>query len=175
MAGNNPAYYLDTCIFLAWLKNETTRKPGEMDAIQDCLKRFKSRESSLMTSVLTITQITVAKIPAGVETQLEELMKRPTFTQIAADIRVAKLARDLRNYYLIHDTQYGGKTVTVPDALHLATAILYRATEFHTFDENDSPKYNALGLLPLSGDVAGHNLVICKPPIPSQMNLGLPT
>lgn len=56
-----------------------------------------------------------------------------------------------------------GLTLTVPDSLHLATAILYRATEFHTFDENDKPKQNALGLLPLSGDVAGHKLKICKP------------
>lgn len=171
MAGNNPAYYWDTCIFLAWLKNETTRKPGEMDAIQDCLEKFKRRELSLMTSVMTITEITVAKIPAGMESLLDEVMQRSNFTRLAVDIRVAKLARDLRNYYLSHDDQYGGKTVTVPDALHLATAILYRSTEFHTFDENDSPKYNSLGLLPLSGNVAGHNLIICKPPIPSQMNL----
>jgi len=173
MAGGSPVYYWDTCIFLAWLKNETARKPGEMDAIEKCLESFRRRELSLMTSVLTITEITVAKIPAGVEEQLDELMRRPNFTRIAADIRVAKLARDIRNYYLIREDKYGGKTITVPDSLHLATAILYRANEFHTFDKNDSPKYNALGLLPLSGDVGGHNLVICKPPVPSQMNLGL--
>lgn len=73
MAGTNPVFYWDTCIFLAWLKNETTRKPGEMDAVTDCLERFKKRELSLVTSVLTITEITVAKIPAGTETLLIDI------------------------------------------------------------------------------------------------------
>lgn len=47
----------------------------------------------------------------------------------------------------------------------------YRANEFHTFDEKDQPKYNSLGLLRLSGDVGGHNLVICKPPEDKQASL----
>ena len=173
MAGNNHIYYWDTCIFIAWFKNESTRKPGELDAIKIFIERFKRREISLITSVLTLVEITVAKIPAGVDTQLEELMQRSNFTQLSTDIRIAKLARDIRNYYLTKTDQFGGKTVTVPDSLHIASAILYRANEFHTFDEHDNTRYNALGLLPLSGDIAGHNLVICKPPIPVQMNLGL--
>ena len=174
MAGNNPVYYWDTCVFIAWLKNEKTRKPGEMEAVQNCLERFKKGQLSLMTSVLTVTEITVAKIPAGIETQLDEVMQRSNFTRLSVDIRVAKLARDLRNHYLI-DQHYKGNTVTVPDSLHLATAILYRASEFHTFDENNTPRHKSLGLLPLSGNVAGHNLVICKPPMPTQMTLGLQT
>ena len=143
-----------------------------MEAVQNCLERFKKGQLSLMTSVLTVTEITVAKIPAGIETQLDEVMQRSNFTRLSVDIRVAKLARDLRNHYLI-DQHYNGNTVTVPDSLHLATAILYRATEFHTFDENNTPRYKSLGLLPLSGNVAGHNLVIRKPPMPTQMTLGL--
>jgi hypothetical protein len=41
-----------------------------------------------------------------------------------------------------------------PDAIHLATAILYRADEFHTFDDQ---------LIGLSGNVGGHRLIVCKP------------
>ena len=174
MAGTNPHYYWDTCIFVAWLKNETTRRPGEMDAILDCLNKFKKREIHLMTSVLTITEITVVKTPAGTDTLLEEVMQRPNFSKVSVDIRVAKLARDMRNYYLVRKTEFGGKTLTVPDSLHLATAILYRADEFHTFDQNNDPKYNSLGLLPLSGNVAGHDLRICAPPIAQQLGLQLP-
>ncbi len=96
MAGNNPIYYWDTCIFLAWLKNETNRKPGEMEGIHDCLERVKKRQISIMTSVITYTEITTLKIPAGVETMLEEVMQRPNCAKIGVDMRVAKLARDLR-------------------------------------------------------------------------------
>lgn len=172
MAGTRSVYYWDTCIFLAWLKNETTRKSGELDAIAACLERFKKREISLVTSVLTMVEMTSAKIPAGTESMLEGVMQRPNFTNVAVDLRVAKLALDLRNHYLAQ-TSLGGKTLTVPDSLHVATAILYRVTEMHTFDEKNDAKQNSLGLIPLSGNVGGHNLVICKPPIPVQMPLGL--
>lgn len=171
MSGSKTIYYWDTCLFLAWLKNETTRKAGEMDGIADVIDRFHKRRLSLITSVITITEISLAKIPAGLDTLLEDVMQRSNFTRVAVDIRVARLARDIRNYYLSRPEQYGNSTVTVPDAIHLATAILYRADEFQTFDAKDTPKYNALGLLPLSGNVGGHPLLITKPPVPMQPSL----
>lgn len=171
MAGNSPKYYWDTCIFLAWLKDENERKPGEMDGVREYIQRLNKRQISIMTSVLTVTEISVAKIPAGTESLLDQVMQRPNFTRISVDMRIATLARDLRNFY-INKNVPSGLTLTVPDSLHLATAILYRATEFHTFDEHDKPKQNALGLLPLNGDVAGHKLTICKPEA-KQMGLEL--
>lgn len=171
MSGNNPIYYWDTCIFLAWLRNETTRKPGEMEGIHDCLERLKKRQISIMTSVISYTEITSIKIPAGVETMLEEVLQRPNCAKLGVDMRVAKLARDLRNYYLDKPDQYSNKTLNVADSIHLATAILYRANEFHTFDGKDNHKYQTLGLLQLNGNVGGHNIVICKPPQDKQPSL----
>lgn len=171
MAGNNPIYYWDTCIFLAWLRKETTRKPGEMEGIHDCLERLKKRQISIMTSVITYTEITSLKIPAGVETMLEEVLQRPNCAKLGVDMRVAKLARDLRNYYLDKTSQYSGKTLNVPDSIHLATAILYRANEFHTFDGKDNIKYQTIGLLQLNGNVGGHKIAICKPPQDEQPSL----
>lgn len=162
MAGSNPQYYWDTCIFLAWLKDEKTRKPGEMDGVREYINRLNKRQVSLMTSVLTLTEISVAKIPAGTDGLLDQVMQRPNMAKLPVDMRIAKLARDLRNFYISKNGP-SGMTLTVPDALHIATAILYKANEFHTFDEHDKPKSRALGLIPLSGNVAGHNLKICKP------------
>jgi len=68
-----------------------------------------------------------------------------------------QIAHDLRNHYAM----LGGKTLSSPDAIHLTTAILYRVDEFHTFDEDGSS--GSLGLNPLSGNVGGHRLTICKP------------
>ncbi|WP_299697962.1 PIN domain-containing protein [Hydrocarboniphaga sp.] len=172
MAGNKVVYYWDTCLFIAWLASET-RKPGEMEAVSDCIARFKRRDISLMTSVLTSTEISVNKIPAGAENILHEIMQRPNFTRISVDFRVANLARDLRNYYLLRP-EWNQKTISVPDSIHLATSILYRATEFHTFDERDNNKHNWLGLLQLNGDVGGHKMTICKPSVDDQMKLAGP-
>lgn len=62
---------------------------------------------------------------------------------------MAQIAHDLRN----HDAM-AGRSLKAPDAIHLAQAILYRADEFHPFDEQ---------LLSFSGNVAGHRLIVCKP------------
>jgi predicted nucleic acid-binding protein len=148
MPGNNePVYYWDTCLFLAWLKDEN-RASGEMDGVREIIERHKRREVKLMTSVLTTVEVLHGKLPVGVDTLFGDLMKR--ITRIGMDSKCASMAHDIRDHY----ASAGTKGIKTPDAIHLATAILYRATEFHTFDER---------LLALSGNVGGHGLKICKP------------
>lgn len=157
MPGSSPLYYWDTCLFLAWIKDEE-RPHGEMDGVREVVGRVKKRDAVMLTSVITTTEVLQSKLPAGVGNLFHGLMQR--IERKSVDIKVAKLAHDLRDYYsTISD--YGGKTLSVADALHLATAILFRADEFHTFDGSNGR--NSLGLLQLSGNVAGHNLTICKP------------
>lgn len=146
MAGNDPLYYWDTCLFLAWLKDEP-RSSGEMDGVREVIERSKRRDCRLMTSVLTTVEILQAKIPAGVDTLLSGLVKR--MLRVGVDTKVAQLAHDIRNQYAKE-----GRSLKTPDAIHLASAILHRADEFHTFDEK---------LVAMSGNVAGHRIVICKP------------
>lgn len=147
MAGNNtPLYYWDTCLFLAWLKDEE-RSTGEMDGVRDIIQRMKRRDVKVMTSVLTVVEVLAARIPVGIDGAFKDLLKRVNRQSI--DIRVASLAHDLRNHYVA-----AGRSIKTPDAIHLATAIHYRAAEFHTFDDK---------LLVLSGNVGGHRLIVCKP------------
>jgi len=155
-----PVYYWDACCFLAWLKNEQ-RRPGEMDGLSACVDRFNRGQVRIITSVLTFVEVSTAKLPAGVEALFEDALQRPNAGKIGMDLRIAKIARDIRNHYLT--TRTDGLTVSIPDSIHLATAILYRASEFQTFDEHDDRKYQCLGLLRLNGNVAGHNLMVCKP------------
>jgi predicted nucleic acid-binding protein len=159
MAGAETIYYWDTCLFIAWIKDEQ-RPTGEMDGVREIIQRHKRREVKIVTSVLTMVEVLECKLPAGMETLFTGLMKRLD-QRIGIDSKVASLAHDLRNYYSTRSTEFDGKTLATPDAIHLASAILNRVTEFHTFD--DGGKGKSLGLLPLSGNVAGHKLTICKP------------
>ena len=168
MAGNDILYW-DSCVFIAWLTNED-RPTGELDGIRDIVERAKGREVSIITSALTYVEVTETKVGAGVMNMFDDLFKRRNMSRPAVDMRVAKLARDLRDYYLSRTQEYSGKTLSVPDAVHLATSILYRANAFHTFDRKN--RHGTLGLLPLSGNVAGHGLVISKPEI-KQISLDL--
>jgi predicted nucleic acid-binding protein len=158
MAGAETVYYWDTCLFLAWLKDEE-RPSGEMDGVREIVERSQRKEVKIVTSVLTTVEVLSGKIPVGMDTLFSGLMKR--IHPLSMDIKIAQVAHDLRNYYSNNRAQYGGKMLGTPDAIHLATAILYRVTEFHTFDNDGDAK--TLGLLPLSGNVGGNRLTICKP------------
>jgi hypothetical protein len=93
------------------------------------------------------------------DTLFKDFMRR--ITRIGIDSKCASLAHDLRNYYELKKPAFDGKILSLPDAIHLATAILYRVNEFHTFDNDGDRK--TLGLLPLTGNVGGNRLTICKP------------
>jgi hypothetical protein len=41
MAGGDPVYYWDTCLFLAWLKDEE-RPSGEMDGVREIMSDLRS-------------------------------------------------------------------------------------------------------------------------------------
>jgi len=81
---------------------------------------------------------------------------------------IIKLAREIREHYQ-REKQAGRQkgVVAAADALHLATAINRAVDAFYTFDKGTKDK---VSLLSLSGNVAGHALKICKPPV-SQLSL----
>ena len=165
----NEIYYWDSCIFLAWLRDETQRPDVELSAIKAIVRKIQNREVQIMTSAIMYAEVTGHKLPVGVDEQFFELMRRSNMQVVSADIRVAKMARDLRDYYSMKPDDFNNKTLSTPDAIHLATAILYKATEFHTLDASNK---KSLGLLGLDGDVGGHRLRVCKPEQP-QVELGL--
>lgn len=158
MAGASPTYYWDTCLFLAWIKDEQ-RSTGEMDGVREIIERSRRREVKPITSVLTSVEVLQCRLPAGMETLFAGLMKR--INRLGIDTKVAAVAHDIRNHYMARSGEFGGKTLSTPDAIHLATAVLYRADEFHTFDNDGNAKH--LGLIPLSGNVGGNRLTICRP------------
>lgn len=160
MAGADPTYYWDTCLFLAWIKDEQ-RNSGDMDGVREVIDRSKRREVKIITSTLTSVEVLQSRLPAGMERLFNDFMKR--IQRIGVDSKIAAMAHDIRDHYQRNKEQNSGKLLTTPDAIHLATAIMYRSTEFHTFDDGKSGSSKNLGLLGLSGNVAGHRLTICKP------------
>lgn len=66
-------------------------------------------------------------------------------------------ARDYRTALLA-----ASKNLATPDAIHLATASIYRAEEFWTMDDGGKSK-KSIGLLDLNGDPRVDGLAIKKP------------
>jgi predicted nucleic acid-binding protein len=150
--------YWDACIFIAWLKNEV-RPPGEMDGIVECVEAVERNEIRLITSVQTRTEVFEANLSDQVKTMYADLLKRRNVQLIDNDLRVSDLARQIREYYAELSHRDGQPGITTPDAVHLATAIHYKADAFYTFDKGDR---KARSLLSLDGNVAGHPLKIWK-------------
>jgi predicted nucleic acid-binding protein len=178
MTGKSDTVAWDTCIFLAWLKDEKPpqRAPGDMEGIAQCLEGIENNRLSLIASTLIFSEIFTGNLSQEVRDQFTAFRERSNVEIISADEPVNLLAGELREFYLNKDDI---KPLSLPDAIHLATAIIYNVKAFYTFDENGSSKF--CGLTPLSGNVAGHELLIQKPPFipppppkPMQFNLWKP-
>ncbi|MFH2101786.1 MAG: PIN domain-containing protein [Chloroflexota bacterium] len=153
--------YWDSSIFIAWLKDEQ-RPPGEMDGVLEYVYLVEAKRIKLITSTLTRTEVFEANLTNDVREKYSKLLSRRNVQLIDADLRVAELARNLREYYQSQSKKDGTSRLTTADAIHLATAIHYRVDEFHTFDDG---KKGGLSLLSLNGNVAGYQLTIRKPPV----------
>jgi hypothetical protein len=117
------------------------------------------------------------KLTAVAQRKFHSFFRHPDLIRIGVDIRIAELARDLRDFYFQQYNHDGLPTIELGDAIHLASAIHFKADRFMTFDERDQKKSRKArrGLVNLSGNVAGHPLRIEKPLLKNpQMPLGLP-
>jgi predicted nucleic acid-binding protein len=170
--GKQQIIYWDTCIFLAWMKDEK-RGPGEMEGLKKVADLVSKDQVILITSMLTRAEILESKLKKGVLKLYDAITRRSNVVPNDLDLPIAVLTSKIRDYYLKTDFE-----LLTPDAIHLATAIHYNADEFHTFDgTNPRPprnpkKYKRCGLLLLDGNVAGYPMKVCKPTA-DQYELGL--
>ena len=141
--------YWDACLFIAWLKDED-RDPGEMAGLHSVAQEIHKGKKVLITSVQTQTEVLESRMGSTEYSRFEAFLNRSNVQSVPIDGRIASLAGKIRDHYL-----QTGLKIKTPDAIHLATAILYRAAVFHTFDNED--------LIRLSGNVMNYNLLIEKP------------
>ena len=158
MPSNPRLLYWDSCIFLAWLKDEE-RAEGEMAGLISIVREVEKKNFSVITSVITIAEILTGRSGEGVVTEFRKLFQRSNFQMINVDERIAAKASEIRKHYIEKAEREKGSSIRFADSLHLATAITLEVSRFHTFDGSHEKR----GLLDLNGDVAGYPLVIEKP------------
>ena len=163
MSGTRRCVYWDTCVFLAWIKGESREDPQDEAGILQCVDEAKTGGVLILTSDITRIEALDCCFESEEQRQtFADFLKRPEVECRPVDNRVAALAHDIRDYYQMRVAENGGRRLRTPDAIHLATAIHYDASEMHTFDDGKSDR-KSLSLLGLTGNVAGHALSICKP------------
>jgi predicted nucleic acid-binding protein len=153
--------YWDASIWIAWLCDEQ-RPNQEMAGVEECVLQVDRGEILLITSAVMYTEVNHLGLPQDAADKLGGLTTKRNVSILPLDPRVGALSIELRKFYRDLSRRDGKPELTEHDADHLATAIHYRADAFYTFDDG---KKGGRGLLSLDGNVAGHRLVVCKPPI----------
>lgn len=160
MDGSRRRLYWDSCIFLSWLLED--QPEDQMNSIREYIVQIENRKLGLVTSTLIEMEVLGSTLAEDVKKALERFLKRSNVHVVSPGPRIMQLGGELRDHYKREkDAGRANRMLSTPDAIHLATAIQYHVDEFHTFDGGSKSKH--LGLLGLSGNVAGHRLTICKP------------
>ena len=155
--------YPDSCVLISWITGEK-RLNHEMDGVLDCFDKVLKGEILLVILRNTMFEEVELRTLESAD-KFRKLMMRKGIELPSVDLRVERLAAELRKYY----SDNGPKELTEKDSLHLAAAIHYKVDAFYTFDEG---KKGGISLLSLSGIVAGYHLLICRPPF-NQTRLNL--
>lgn len=162
MATGKPRFYWDTAPLIAWVQDEIRDDPAEMDGLAEVIDLVESGKAILMTSVLWRAEVLDSKLNADQKKNLINVFQNRYIQELSIDARVMDLAREIRDHQRNDPRKDVIKNIRVPDAIHLASAIHYEATEFHTFDGKKADGTSS-ALLTLNGNVAGHRLKICIP------------
>src|SRR6266568_1892300 len=117
-------YYWDSCSFIAWLTNEK-RAPGDIEGLEDVVKQVEHGKADLFTSEITKSEVLEGRMTPEQRDRFNKLFQRRNVVSVDVSGRVLALSKEIREW---------NPKISLPDAIHLATAILYGADEFHTTD-----------------------------------------
>lgn len=155
MAKTKPRFCWDTCCFLSWL---TTSHPERRANLLGVLQAAEKGEVELFASYFVVAETVYIDKTLGQQAnskQIENFFRQRFIRLVNVDWHVAAKARELQWHARLDPW----------DAVHLATAICYKADELHTYDDKDLIKCN--------GQIPGVSLRICHPAYSYQ--LALPT
>lgn len=126
----------DTPVLIDWLKGSENQ--NRMLSIKSVMAEIEAKKYKLAVSTLVYVEVLECKMkmecemPEQAIKRFEDFMKNRNLVEVfAVDTRIAKRAQELRNRMLNEKE----KKIGTPDAIHIATAIVSKAKQLHTFDE----------------------------------------
>ena len=160
-------FYLDSSVLIAWLTDEN-RPNYEMHGVYECFERIEIGEAIGVVASIIWYEVILDNYDEEKAQQFKTLLSGRRVQEVGVDTRVGRLSGELRQYYIKQHKQDNQGRLTSLDSQHLAAAIHYKVDAFYTFDDGKKPNREDGGksrsLLSISGNVAGHDLTVCKPP-----------
>jgi predicted nucleic acid-binding protein len=143
-------------MYIALLQEEQSHGRSHFEAMIQIARENFENKNTIITSTITLTEVLPVSLTQSQEEEFLKTFKSTNHTLYDVDYAIAIKARKFRAAFLQHPA---GKKLHTPDAIHVATAVIYGVDELHTFDE---------GLLKLSGNELIDKLIICKPVVDQQ-------
>ena len=170
--------YFDACIYLAYYRQEILSygKP-RIQAIQSMLEENKRGGAKIITSSLTICEVLDRLKQSDLTAEIDDFKNRFKFgMQKLIDVEplISEKAANYRHHYRNNPITMPNRpekpfvNLTTPDAIHLATAVIYECDEFWTLDglNLSADKHQSIKPLWLNNKVAGDSLIITPPSMP---------
>jgi len=146
---NLPRRYVDSDVFLGWLKKESDK----VDECRSVIKGAEEGKVQLVTSALTLVEVIKLErgkeIPAEAQQKVAEFFLHDWIIVRNLDMRIARYAREV-----IWKHGFAPK-----DAIHIATAVIERIPRLDTFDGE---------LIKRSGEIGDPPLIIGRPDLPRE-------
>lgn len=119
--------YLDSCVFLAWLKNE----PRRADIISQLFDDAHLGNIKFLTSTLTIAEVlnlqgAQSPIPVEKREAVRNLFRNEWIVPKGLSRRIAELSQEL----------VWAHGVKPKDGIHIATAIIWGVPQVYSYDGN---------------------------------------
>jgi predicted nucleic acid-binding protein len=153
--------YWDACVYLAWLMDEKSQGEDAIRAIEHVLRENFQRKNTIITSTLTFIEVLPSRIGAEKNEQFQRSFRTGHHIAYDVDPPIARKAAEIREKFIKRE---GGKNLATPDAIHVATALIYRADCIFTFDDGQKDRRH-LGLLELDKNDRVDGVHICRPHI----------
>ena len=128
MATGKPKFYWDTAPLIAWITDEKRDDPAEMAGLAEVLELVDRGKAILMTSVLWRAEVFDSSLTPAQKKKLEAAFDGSSLLELGIDSRVMTLTSEIRAFQAQSRKKDALKTLSVPDAIHLASAIHWGAS-----------------------------------------------
>ena len=165
MSGKPVRYYWDTCVFLKALKQEQDN-PGDSDLLASVNQIWNGLDEGrfvIVSSTVMLVEVEMnrSEYHDDMKDKFFRFMRGQNIRLISLNRQIAKLASKLRG-----EPWPSRRKLSVPDAVHLATAVASGVDVFHTMDKGARSRDQ--GLLGLDAcqqleDIIGKRIKIEKP------------
>lgn len=139
MSGKRPVVYWDSSTFLALIKKETHHRDKAYETALSQAESFDRGEIVLATSTVGVAEVLAADLTEGQREHFEGMIRRSNFLTVNLTEAIARCAAAIRGHCHREARKSSGDPylLAMPDAFHVASAVLIEAEVLVTLDEKN--------------------------------------